>query len=68
MNKTTSSTKKDIWRHARISVEIAWTNEKKSRFEVAVTSYGRNKTLDENKGQDLKWNSKNCINPSIDNP
>ena len=31
------------WRHTRNSVEIAWTNEQK----VAVTSYDRNKTLDD---------------------
>ena len=31
------------WRHARNSVEIAWTNEQK----VAMTSYGRNKNHDD---------------------
>ena len=61
MNKKTRSTKSEKWRLIRISVEIAWTNEK-SRFEVVVTSYGRNKNRDDElkniAGQVLTHNSK----------
>ena len=46
MNKT-RSTKSEKWRHTRTSVEIAWTNEQKNRFEVVVTTYGRIKNRDE---------------------
>ena len=53
MNKKTRSIKSEKWRHTRTSVEIAWTNEQKSRFEVIVTSYGRNKNLDD-EGQVLR--------------
>ena len=40
-NKKICSTKSEKWRHACVSVEIAWTNEQK----VVVTSYGRNRNL-----------------------
>ena len=30
MNKTTHFTKSEKWRHARTSVEIAWTNQQKA--------------------------------------
>ena len=43
MNKKTRSIESEKWRHACNSVEIAWTNEQK----VAVTSYGRNKNIDD---------------------
>ena len=39
------------WRHARTSVEIAWTNEQKEWFEMVVASYGCNKKLDKIKNQ-----------------
>ena len=48
MNKKTRSTKSEKWPHACSSLEIAWTNEQK----VAVTSYGRNKNLDNKKNQE----------------
>ena len=47
MNKKNRYTKCENRRHTRTSVEIAWTNEQKSWFEVVVTSYGRNKNRDD---------------------
>ena len=52
MNKKTRSTESEKWRHTRTSVEIAWTNEKKKRFEGVVTSYGHNKNRDDEKNQE----------------
>ena len=49
VNKKTRSTKSKKWRHERTSIEIALANEKKSRIEVVVTSFGRNNSLDEKK-------------------
>ena len=54
MNKKSRSTKIEKWRHACASVEIAWKNEQK----VVVTSYGRNKNLDDEikkTEQDKSW-------------
>ena len=45
IHKKTRCTKSEKWRRARNSVEIAWTNEQKA--DVIVTSYGRNKNLDD---------------------
>ena len=45
MNKKTRSNKSEKLRYTRTSVEIARTNEHK-RFEVIVTSYGRNQNRD----------------------
>ena len=46
MTKPTRSTKSEKGRHARNSVEIAWTNEQKADLKI-VTSHGRNKNLDD---------------------